>query len=89
MKGTTEIDNLTVQMALYISFISDDPNYKKGIFFVLEPFSGEDFFYTRSKNGRFEIEGELYLVTDPADLKSHIDEAIERGNNFYYKPFPE
>jgi len=89
MKGSTRVENISAQLGLFIAFINDDNKYPKGVFMVIEPYSGEDFFYLTHYGKEFEVDGECYLITDPKDLQDHIDAAVERGNNFFFKPKPE
>lgn len=78
MKGTIQVKRLR-DSAAYYTVKDYDEVYGGDFTYFIEPFRGCDgelFYYARElDNGKIEVEGEAYVVTDKDSLNSHKREA--------------
>lgn len=87
--GTMQVSDYRTKQGYYLS---KDYDAKVGgeFWFLIEPLIGNDdevFFYIRAlPNGKFEVEGEAYIITDPDRLKSYKNDAVRtrRGKKLFY-----
>lgn len=78
MKGTIQVKRLRDSAAFYT--VKDyDELYGGDFTYFIEPFRGCDgelFYYVKElDNGKLEIEGEAYVITDKDSLNRHKREA--------------
>lgn len=86
MKGTMQISKLKKKAAYYCSK-SFDTGYGGEFVFFIEPFDGtydKCFYYVKElKNGKIEITGEGYIISDFGRIASYRKAAREKLGNDY------
>ncbi len=87
--GTMQVRDYRTKQGYYLA---KDFDAKVGgeFWFLIEPLIGngdEVFFYIRNlPNGKFEVEGEAYIITDSDRLKSYKNDTVRtrRGKKLFY-----
>lgn len=86
MKGIMQIDKLKKKAAYYTSKSYDELYGGEFIFFI-EPLEGTNdkcFYYVKElENGKIEITGEGYIISNPKRLASYKKAARENLGNAY------